>query len=127
MKLLLDSTLLIDLLRNRGARRGFVEALVDAGHQLTTSAMNIGEIYGGMRTGEEVRTGAVLADIDVFPVTTEIAQRGGLLVVAQRKRGLTVKLGDMIVAATALEHGLTLVTDNLKDFRIGELKLLPLP
>ena len=32
----------------------------------------------------------------------------------------------MIVAATALEHGLTLMTDNRKDFSFPELKIYPL-
>jgi predicted nucleic acid-binding protein len=33
----------------------------------------------------------------------------------------------MIIAATALERGLTLMTDNRGDFPIPELELFPLP
>ena len=36
-------------------------------------------------------------------------------------------LADMMVAATALEHGLSLMTDNRKDFPLPELTLYPLP
>jgi hypothetical protein len=33
----------------------------------------------------------------------------------------------MMVAATVLEHGLTLMTDNPKDFPLPELHFYPLP
>jgi predicted nucleic acid-binding protein len=41
--------------------------------------------------------------------------------------GRTHTLDDMMIAATALEYGYTLVTDNPKDFQIPGLALLPLP
>lgn len=43
------------------------------------------------------------------------------------RRGTTLALADVIVAATALEYGLTLMTDNRKDFPIPELKFFDLP
>jgi predicted nucleic acid-binding protein len=39
----------------------------------------------------------------------------------------TLTLADTIIAAIALEHGCTLMTDNLKDFPIPELSHYPLP
>ena len=39
----------------------------------------------------------------------------------------TLSLADMMVAATALEHGLALMTDNRKDFPLPELNFYPLP
>jgi len=36
-------------------------------------------------------------------------------------------LDDMLIAATALEHGLTLMTDNRMDFPMRELELYSLP
>ncbi len=48
----------------------------------------------------------------------EIARRAGSLKSEFARSGKTLSLADMIVAATALEHGLTLMTDNQKDFPI---------
>jgi predicted nucleic acid-binding protein len=44
-----------------------------------------------------------------------------------RRQGQTRSITDMIVAATALENGLAVATDNRRDFQIPGLALLPLP
>ena len=40
---------------------------------------------------------------------------------------MTLSLSDMLIAATALEHGLTLITHNKKHFPMPELSLYPFP
>jgi predicted nucleic acid-binding protein len=52
----------------------------------------------------------------ILPVTESIAERWGNLAATARKRGIAVKVVDAVIAATALEHNLTLVTRNVKDF-----------
>ncbi len=52
----------------------------------------------------------------ILPVTEAIAERWGQLAAAARKQGVTLAVVDGVIAATALEHGLTLVTRNTKDF-----------
>ncbi len=42
---------------------------------------------------------------------------------AWARKGRTLALTDMLIAATALEHELTLITDNHKDFPMPELLL----
>jgi predicted nucleic acid-binding protein len=44
-----------------------------------------------------------------------------------RKKGHTLSLPDVTIAAVALTHGLTLLTDNRKDFPMPELALYSLP
>ena len=44
-----------------------------------------------------------------------------------RKKGHTLSLPDVTIAAVALTHGLTLLTDNRKDFPMPELALYALP
>lgn len=59
-------------------------------------------------------------------MTGAIARRAGSLKRAWALKGRTLSLADLIVAATALEHGLALMTDNRKDFPIPELNFYPL-
>jgi predicted nucleic acid-binding protein len=118
MIVLLDTTVLIDALRARNDRRAVLVELVEGGHTLATAAINIGEVYAGMRPGEEVKTEALLSNLECLPMTAEIARRAGNLKSEWARRGQTLSLADMIVAATAMEHGAALMTDNVKDFRV---------
>lgn len=127
MIFLLDTTVLLDALRARENRRSLLAELVAGGHVLATAAINIGEVYAGMRRGEESRTEAFLSSLECYPLTGAIARRAGSLKSAWAQKGRTLSLADMMVAATALEHGLSLMTDNRKDFPLPELNLYPLP
>jgi predicted nucleic acid-binding protein len=52
----------------------------------------------------------------ILPVSESIAERWGVLSGQCRLKGRPLKVADGFIAATALEHGLTLVTRNVKDF-----------
>jgi len=123
---LLDSTDLIDALRARAGRLALLRDAVSAGHLLATSVVNVGEVYSGMRIGEEVRTEALLSNIECYPVTMEIARRAGELRNLWARKGRTLTLDDMIVAATALTHGAVLMTNNRKDFPVAGLRFYPM-
>ena len=60
----------------------------------------------------------------ILPVTESIAVRWGHLAAAARRVGVTVAVVDGILAATALEHDLTLVTRNIRDFADLDVALL---
>jgi predicted nucleic acid-binding protein len=52
----------------------------------------------------------------LLPVTKEIADQWGRLTISAKRRGMMLSTTDGLIAATALEHGMTLVTRNVKDF-----------
>jgi predicted nucleic acid-binding protein len=101
--------------------------LIEGGHTLATSAINIGEVYSGMRSSEAAATEAFLSNLQCYPVTAAIARKAGSLKSQWAQKGRTLTLADMIVAAVAPEHDLTLLTDNRKDFPLPKLKFYPLP
>jgi len=52
----------------------------------------------------------------ILPVTQSIAERLGRWAGERDSKGLTLPVPDGLIAATALEHDLTLVTRNVRDF-----------
>jgi toxin FitB len=52
----------------------------------------------------------------ILPIDSAIADRWGLLTADAKRRGRTLASIDALVAATALEFGLTLVSRNVRDF-----------
>ncbi|HXE09740.1 MAG TPA: PIN domain-containing protein [Acidobacteriaceae bacterium] len=126
MTILLDSTVLIDVLRRRPSGVALMDRLLREGHSLATAAINVAEIYGGMKPHEADRVETLFNNMDVYETTFAIARRAGMLVNGIARKGRTHTVADMIVAATALEYGFTIATDNRKDFENTGASLLPL-
>jgi tRNA(fMet)-specific endonuclease VapC len=89
--------------------------------QFTTS-INAAEIYyGACRTGrrdELIRAfeELVLSRLTVLPFDLESARVFGRLKASFEKRGLPRSEPDLRIAAIALQHGLTIVTGNVRHF-----------
>jgi len=64
------------------------------------------------------RTGlqALLRDARVLPVDDAVADQFGVVGAGLLDQGITVATPDLLIAATALVHGFTVVTHNVSDF-----------
>ena len=87
----------------------------------------VAEVFAGMRPKEEEATEEFLIILDYYPITWPVARLAGLLKRDHARKGKTLNITDVTIAAVALAHELTLLTDNVKDFPTKELRLYPLP
>jgi predicted nucleic acid-binding protein len=60
----------------------------------------------------------------ILPVTQSIGDRWGVLGGECQLKGTPLNTADGLIAATALEHGLIVVTRNVKDFARMDVALL---
>lgn len=116
--LLLDTNTLISHLRKRASVTDF---LLRWGQRdnLFISVVTRAEILAGMRPNEEPVTMELLRALSNLPVTPAVADRAGRLIYAAARRGVQTSFPDALIAATALEHDLIVVTTNVRHF--GEL------
>lgn len=102
---------------------------------LYMSAVTIGELRKGLTTMpagkrrlrlEDWLTSDLIPSFGdrILPVTQVIADRWGRLSGQRQLAGRPLSMSDGIIAATALEHGLTVATRNVRDFESLGLALL---
>ncbi len=127
MIVLLDTNILIDILNNRWGRRDYFTKLIENGATFASCAVTIAEIYAGMRPREARITAETLGLLDYYETTQSAAKLGGEIVAAWARKGITLTLTDTLIAAVAIEHGLSLATDNVKHFPMPELQLVTVP
>ena len=124
---LIDTDWVIDYLKGIERAGNLVGSLVNDG--ISISLITYGEFfegiyYGGNPEQHELVFRALLQDVSIVPLSENSMElfahiRGDL-----RSRGQIIGDADLLIAATALEHDLTLVTQNLRHFnRIPNLKL----
>jgi predicted nucleic acid-binding protein len=88
---------------------------------ISLSVITLEEISYGLTSKPNTRIqtwfqGFLDAYCKIIPITAEIAQRSGELRGGLRTEGKTRSQADMLIAATAQIHQLTLVTRNTRDF-----------
>jgi predicted nucleic acid-binding protein len=126
-QLLLDTTFLIDVLNDRRDRADLMERLILEQHTLGCCAINVAEVYVGLRAQEARKTEMLLRQLAYVPIRWEAAKLAGDLKRAWAQKGKTLTLTDTVIAAVCLTERLTLVTDNRKHFPMPDLALYPLP
>lgn len=124
---LFDTNIISELFR-REPNAGVI-TFTEQVRQTQISAISLEEILFGLSAKPKPR---ILERFEIFvtrqcivlPVNAEIARRSGELRGQLRTQGTNRNQADMLIAATAQQHDLTLVTRNIKDFERCDISII---
>ncbi|HZV87791.1 MAG TPA: PIN domain-containing protein [Candidatus Binatus sp.] len=127
MGLILDSSVVIDVERRGETVERLIERVVAAAgdQEAALSAVGLTELIHGLyrantpalRLRRESFLDELLADLTVYPYTKQTALLAGKLDGEQQSRGVVIPFADLLIGATALSIGFSVLTANARHFR----------
>lgn len=123
MKVVIDTSVIIDYLRTKDLQSLFVR--IEETHEIVLSLITVAELYSGrsvQKEGQDKKTlnGIVDGAEIIIPDLTAVKSVGRL------RAEYHLSLGDAFIAALALDLNVPLATLNVRDFKqIDGLKMLP--
>lgn len=117
---LLDTTVLIDILRGRPVLAR-LRRLRDRTDVPATSPVNVEEVVRGLRGPEERSVAGLLDGLTVVPLDRAAGERAGAWRREYASAGTTLSQADCLIAAAALTIGGRLATGNPRHFPMPEL------
>jgi predicted nucleic acid-binding protein len=122
LRLLLDTTVLIDALRGRTSAER-VRGLREEAQVPWVCAVNVEEVLRGAFPEEETTTMRFLYGLQLAPLGRPEGERAGRWRREYARRGVTLSQADCLVAAAAASVGARLATGNPKHFPMPELNI----
>lgn len=116
MRLVLDSSVIIDHLRGDARARRLILAALASGDELWSVTAARVEIVGGLRPGEERATYALLGIISWLDVTTDVADLAGRYAAQYRRSHGGIDTVDYLIAAAVDTLVAELRTLNVRHF-----------
>lgn len=120
---LLDTTVLIDLLRGRPGAIARLADLRRSDDAPWTSAINVEEVARGLRDEELTRARSLLVGLRIAPLRAEQGMLAGTWRRDHAARGVTLSQADCLIAAAATGVGALLATGNPRHFPMAGLRV----
>jgi len=117
---LVDTDVLINFLRGKLQAKEFLLTQLSNSVPILCSVITVAEIFAGMRPHELEKTGALLDNLEIIPVTRDIAEKAGHY--KQSIKSHSLELDDCFIAATAHIHKAALATGNIKHYPMEEIE-----
>lgn len=125
--IVLDSDVLVDVIRKEPATVELLERVWETGEPLATTSLNVGEVLRGARGDPQRLSTAVdvVEGLGEVPYGPRAAERFARVMHQLDERGTPVPVVDGMIAAATLEEGARLCTRNVRDFdRVPGLEIV---
>jgi tRNA(fMet)-specific endonuclease VapC len=118
----IDTDILIDLLRNVKKAVAFLTKIEESGSLLSTTVINAFELYHGAHKSREreqnlLATRKLLNRLIILPLGLRSAETAGRIYTQLETEGQPIGLRDALIGAITLTKGYTIVTRNVEHFQ----------
>ena len=123
---LLDTTALIDFAKGHEPASSRVLRMIESGDEVGVCAVVVAEFYAGLAPQERPRWDSFFEALRFWGATRETARQAGIWRYQFAREGTQLSTTDLLVAAVASQREATIVTDNVKDYPVDKINVLPL-
>lgn len=123
----LETTFLVDLLREENGAAEVARSLDEAGERPTVTPVSAAEVWVGAHHGgetERAATTGLIESLTWLDFSRDCAKRAGIIQASLKREGNAIGFVDCLIAAVALEHDEPLVTRDADFERIEGLELV---
>ena len=121
---LLDTTVLIDFSKRREPALSLVRQLLARREELGVCPINVGEFFTGLTSADRLVWDEFLDLLYYWPISFAAARQAGIWRYDFARQGLALSMTDALVAAVALLENAILLTGNVKDFPMPEIRVV---
>lgn len=123
---LLDTSTLVLLARRRPTIAERLTALVASRNIVGVCPVSVAEFYAGLNPERRREWHPFFDGLVQWTVDAEDGRRAGILRYTWARRGRPLQTTDCLIAAVAVSGRATIVTENLKDFPMPEVRAVSL-
>lgn len=123
---LLDTDALIDYSKGAEPATSSILSWINANDVVSVCPITVAEFYAGLTPELSSRWKPFIASLPYWPISRDAAMQAGQYRFSLAQVGFRIATTDALLAAIAISRGATLVTGNVKDFRMRDLSIFPL-
>ena len=123
MRLMLDSTFVIDVLEGLPEATQRQRAIFESGDEPYTNEVVICEVRAGLRARDEPNLVGILEPVEFVQPGPETAIQAGVWRRLAHERGHHLSLPDALIAAAAEAIDAAVLTRNVKDFALTPVRV----
>lgn len=120
---LVDTNIIIWVLRGSEIYEKILQRFKNKG-SISISTVTVAEVFMNSYPSELTLTENILKESEILDVNYRIAKQGGLYWQQYNKKFKNLSLVDCIIAATAKDQNLTLLTLNVRHFPMDNIRIL---
>ena len=127
-KVILDSSIMVDFIRNREDAISFVKTLSEK-YEICTTDINVFELYYGAYLSDQADKNVaavkgLINTILVFSTTRESMETSAKILADLDKKGQKIEIKDVLVAGICLVNSCLIATLNRKHFERMNVKII---